>query len=248
LEGEQGGEPMYWETDVVVTAVTLAINDARTTGKLQAQTRRALERIWTLQQPDGAWNWNKCQWPPLEHDDYYGAVYTALGVGMAPDGYAKSEKAKAGLTKLRAYFAKTPPPDLHHRAMLLWASMYLDGLMTEKEQAATIKELRAAQRADGGWSLVSLGKWEKRHDGSANDPNAASDGYGTGFVIYVLREAKAPANDAAVQRGVAWLKANQRESGRWFTRSLNTDRAHYVTNVGSCFAVLALQSCDALGK
>ena len=38
-------------------------------------------------------------------------------------------------------------------------------------------------------------------------------------------------------KGVAWLKANQRESGRWYTRSLNNDKAHYITNAGTAFAV-----------
>jgi squalene-hopene/tetraprenyl-beta-curcumene cyclase len=49
--------------------------------------------------------------------------------------------------------------------------------------------------------------------------------------------------DKAIQRGVDWLRTNQRVSGRWFTRSLNTDRAHYITNAGTAFSVLALTSC-----
>src|SRR4051794_5185162 len=31
-----------------------------------------------------------------------------------------------------------------------------------------------------------------------------------------------------IRRGVAWLEGNQRESGRWFTRSLSNDKAHYI--------------------
>ena len=37
---------------------------------------------------------------------------------------------------------------------------------------------------------------------------------------------------------------NQRESGRWFVRSLNTDKYHYITNAGTSFAVLALKACE----
>jgi squalene-hopene/tetraprenyl-beta-curcumene cyclase len=129
--------------------------------------------------------------------------------------------------------------------MLLWASLKVDGLMTKDEQAAAIKELRAKQHADGGWSLPSLGEW-KRRDGSDNDRTAPSDGYATGLAVYVLRQAGVPANDKAMQHGVAWLKTNQRASGRWFTFSLNNDKAHYISNAGSAFAVLALKSCDAL--
>jgi squalene-hopene/tetraprenyl-beta-curcumene cyclase len=235
------------DTEVVATAAALAFNDAQTTGKLHPLTRAALDRMWTLQRDDGAWEWAKCTWPPFEFDDYYGAVFAAVGVGAAPDGYAATDKAKAGLAKLRKYFEKTPPPNLHHKAWLLWASQKVDGLMTAEEREKAVKELRALQHKDGGWSLASLADW-KGFDGRKNDPDAPSDGYGTGMVVYVLRQSGVAADDEAVQRGVKWLKENQRESGRWFTRSLNTDRAHYITNAGTAFAVMALKACEAPEK
>jgi squalene-hopene/tetraprenyl-beta-curcumene cyclase len=239
---ERSSKPR-WDTEVVATAATLAFHDAATTGKLHPLTRKALDKMWTLQQPDGAWNWLKCNWPPMEHDDYYGATFAALGVGVAPDGYAATEKAKEGLAKLRRYFHTTPAPDLHHKAMLLWASLKVDGLMSPDERQTTIKELLALQRADGGWSLPSLGDW-KGFDGRANDRQAPSDGYGTGFVVYVLRQAGLPADHEQLRKGVAWLKANQRASGRWFTRSLNTNRNHFITHAGTSFAVMALRACE----
>ena len=70
-----------------------------------------------------------------------------------------------------------------------------------------------------------------------------SDGYGTGFVVFVLRRAGVPADDPAVARGVAWLKRHQRASGRWFTRSLNKDNEHFISHAGSAFAVMALAAC-----
>jgi hypothetical protein len=82
-----------------------------------------------------------------------------------------------------------------------------------------------------------------RSDGLEQDPKT-SDGYGTGFVVYVLRRAGLTADDARLQRGIAWLKANQRESGRWFTRSLNKDGKHFISHAGTAFAVLALASCE----
>jgi squalene-hopene/tetraprenyl-beta-curcumene cyclase len=199
--------------------------------------------MWTLQRADGAWNWLKCGWVPLEYDDYYGAVYAALGVGVAPDGYAQSEKAQPGLAKLRRYFQATPPPDLHHRTMLLWASLKLDGLMTQAEREDTVKQLLASQRPDGGWRLAAMGKY-KRRDKTPNDPEGPSDGYGTGLVVFVLRQAGVPSDDAHLQRGLAWLRANQRESGRWFTRSLNDDDQHYIADAGTAFAVMALRACE----
>ena len=112
---------------------------------------------------------------------------------------------------------------------------------------ATVKDLLALQRKDGGWNLPSLADW-KRLDGQPNDKNASSDGYATGLILYVLRQNGLPTKDDAIQRGVTWLKANQRASGRWFTRSVNADRAHYITNVGTAYAVMALHACGETDK
>ncbi len=231
------------DTEVVATACVLAFNDAETTGKLHPLTRRALDKMWTLQQKGGAWNWAKCQWPPFEHDDYFGAVFAAVCVGSAPDDYAKSESAKEGLDRLQSYLQQSGAPNLHHKAWLLWASVKLDGLMKPEVRKQTIAELLALQQQDGGWGLPSLGYWQSHDPEHRIDKNAASDGYGTGFVIYVLRQAGLPADNPAIAKGVQWLRANQRESGRWFVRSLNTDKFHYITNAGTSFAVLALKAC-----
>jgi len=239
--GQKGDKPR-WDTEVLVTAVTLAMHDAQTTGQLHATTRTALDRIWTLQRPNGAWNWLKCNWPPQEHDDAFGAVFVAVGLSYAPDNYAQTEQAKAGLAKLRGYLAKNPPPNPHHRAWLLWASARLEGLLTAEQRATIVQELRDLQKPDGGWSLPSLGDWEG-FDGRDNDTNAPSDGYATGLVVLVLREAGVAKEDPAIVRGVRWLKSHQRVSGRWWTRSLNTDKAHYITHAGTAYAVMALARC-----
>ncbi|MBX6314054.1 MAG: terpene cyclase/mutase family protein [Isosphaeraceae bacterium] len=235
-----------WDTEVVATAATLAMNDAATTGRLHPLTRKALDKMWTLQRPDGSWDWLKCDWPPFEQDDYFGAVYAALGVGLAPEGYRDTEAARRGLERLRGYFAAHPAPSLHHKAYLFWASLHLDGLMRPAEREATIQDLLALQRPDGGWNLPSLGDWSRR-DGSPNDKNAPSDGYATGLVIYILRQAGLPSDREPIQRGAAWLRSHQRRSGRWFTRSLNHDEAHYITHARTAFAVLALKACEAGG-
>lgn len=238
--------------EVVATAAYLAMNDAQTTGKLHPLTRQALDRMWTLQLKNGGWDWyyrpwSSLSWPPMldtrsPGGHYYGATLAAVGVASASDHYAQSDQAKAGLEKLRLYFKNNPPPSLHDKAMLFWAAQKLDGLMTQAEKGATIKELFALQNEDGGWSLAGVGNYLIRHDGSAID-RKVSDGYGTGYVIYILRQANIPASDQRIQRGVAWLKTHQRASGRWFTQSVNDYRNHAVTNTGTCYAVLALKAC-----
>jgi squalene-hopene/tetraprenyl-beta-curcumene cyclase len=243
LKGDRVTQRTEGVTEVVAIAATLAWHDAQSTGKLHPRTRQALDRMWEMQQADGSWTWNKTALEPLESDDYYGAVYAALGVGHAPEGYAQSEAAKDGMARLRAYLRKNPPPNLHHKIWLLWASLKLDGLMRPAEREQTIKELLALQRHDGGWSLPSLGDW-KRRDGRPNDKQAPSDGYATGLILYVLLQTGDAATKEPIRRGVHWLKANQRVSGRWFTHSLNWDEGNVISNAGTAYAVLALRACD----
>jgi squalene-hopene/tetraprenyl-beta-curcumene cyclase len=225
-----------------MSAAVLAMNDAATSGKLHATTRKALDRMWTLQRADGGFDWLKCGWPPMESDDDYGIAIAALATGTAPEDYAKNEAARAGMHKLRDYLKANPPPTLHHTAMLLWADRYGTKLLTPAERDATKDKLFALQKPDGGWSLATLGNWA-RGDGSEQD-TSASDGYGTGFVVFVLRQAGIAADDVRLQKGVSWLKQHQRESGRWYSRSLNKDSKHFISHAGTAFAVMAIQACE----
>ena len=174
----------------------LAFHDAGTTGKLHQLSRKALDRMWTVQQPDGSWKWLKCGWPPYEHDDYYGSVLAgAERWATPPTIMRKPSRHEKGLTLAVLSYVPTRP-DLHHKTLLLWASLKLDGLLSPSERDQTIRELLSLQRPDGGWNLASLGQW-KRRDGKPNDPEGPSDGYGTGLVVYVLRQAGIPAADPA---------------------------------------------------
>jgi squalene-hopene/tetraprenyl-beta-curcumene cyclase len=122
--------------------------------------------------------------------------------------------------------------------MLLWTASYLPELATPAEKETWVKELRGLQHADGGWSASSLYPW-KRGDDKESTPEI-SDGYGTGFTLFVLGRAGVRPDDPDLERGRAWLRSNQRESGRWFTRSLFRDNKHYLTHLGTAFAIMAL--------
>ena len=52
--------------ETVMVAAVLASNDAATTGKLHPTTRKALDRMWTLQRDDGGFTWMKNEQPPSE--------------------------------------------------------------------------------------------------------------------------------------------------------------------------------------
>lgn len=238
-----------WETskpksdyDVVATAVALTWNDVATTGQLHPATKAALDKMWTVQLDDGSWSWPDCDWPPLEHDQFYSVAYVSVAVSMAPENYRDTPAAKQGMDRVRKYIQANPTKELHHRATLMWASMKLDGIVTPEEKKATLADLRKLQLPDGGWNLPALGPYAKSRNGVENAMNV-SDGYATGFVTYVMRQCGVTADDPALKQSVAWLQKNQRESGRWFTQSPGGSKAQYITNVGSSFAILALDSC-----
>ena len=98
---------------------------------------------------------------------------------------------------------------------------------------------RAFLRAGGGVWKGAAKKQQDKH---------TSDGYGTGFIVYVLRRAVVSAGDPRIEKAIVWLKKNQRQSGRWFTRSLNKDNHHCISHAGSAFALMALAECGQIGK
>lgn len=233
-----------WPAEVICVATTLASHDRATTGKLHPATRSALERMWTLQRADGGWDWLLCGWPPMESDDHYGVTFAALGVGLAPENYAQSPAARKGMAGIRDYLQRHPAPSLHHRAMLAWAAHYTPELQTTVERQKTLDELLALQRPDGGWATASLLAGWKDHRRKDKLPQSldVGDGYGTGFVVYLARLQGLPNEDPRLTRALDWIKRHQRASGRWFTPSPTKDSKHYISNVGSAFILMALES------
>jgi squalene-hopene/tetraprenyl-beta-curcumene cyclase len=247
LENRKENPRFSFTQEAVGVAFALAWDDART-GKLRPTTREALRRMWTLQRPDSTWGRMGCgELMPSENDRHYTVVLAALAAGVAPEGYARSAEAQDGLTRLRRYFARFSPRHPHDQALTLWASLHLDGLMTSAERKDTIQSLLARQGKDGGWSLSALSV-----AAMPKSRAAPSDGYGTAFTIFLLRQAGVPATQAEIGRGVDWLLSNQRVSGRWFTPTHTEGerteggvgaRDLYVQNLGSAFTVLALKAC-----
>jgi len=271
LEGEPALPKDGISSIIIETALALAFHDRATTGKLHPTTRTQLDRMWTLQRGDGSWEWPFRDVPPIKSDEHYGVVVAALATGAAPDDYAATEAARQGLDGIRRYLAAHPPYSLHQRAMLVWVSTYFDDLSSTADRERTVADLLAAQRPDGGWSIASLtenpgdpdrqteeGRAARAHDGHGRDflvyvgrektyqSSLASDGYATGFAIFVLRQAGIPADDPQLRNGIAWLKQHQRTSGRWFTPAQSSSTQHYISNAGNAYVIMALAACGEL--
>jgi len=128
--------------------------------------------------------------------------------------------------------------NLHQKGMLLWADAEGGMELAAADREAWIAELLSRQRDDGGWSMQALGPWPRR-DGS--DQLQESEAYSTAFCLWVLRRAGVDVEEPTVQRAASWLRGDQRESGRWFSRSQRVDKRHYLSHAATNMATMALR-------
>lgn len=244
------------DSHLIYIARGLAEWDAHVSGQLSADTSLALKQLFERQLPTGEWKPILESWPPLESSAFQEATVAAMAVGVAPGWLSglTDQRLMAGVERLKDYFRKVEPPHDYGRAVLLWASARLPGLLDDRRKAEIIEMIRRKQRADGGWSIRTFAKPEQWGDGGRAEKlrsedefaDPSSDGHQTGLALIALREAGVSAQDPAVRRGVRWLLRNQRESGRWWTRSLNTDEYHFITYSGTLYPLLALHLSGAL--
>jgi squalene-hopene/tetraprenyl-beta-curcumene cyclase len=235
--------------EVVHITTSLASWDAYVEQRLSPQTEQALQLMFSLQQDDGAWH-SLDTWPPFESDRFQLATVAAMAVGMAPGWLeqATSPELRDRVSSLREYLARVAPPHDYGRVALLWAEQYFPDLIGSERKQDIVEMILDHQRPDGGWSIRSFSEPEQWGRGNRGErlraetdfADPSSDGHQTGLAVVVLTSAGLLPTHPAVQRGVAWLDANQRQSGRWWTKSLNTDRFHFITYTGTLYPVMAL--------
>jgi hypothetical protein len=83
----------------------------------------------------------------------------------------------------------------------------------------------------------------------ASLPDAAdpgSDAYMTALSVVLMRQSGVPASDERILKALAWLKREQRVSGRWWMHSLYRGNYHYITYIATAQALKALALCDEL--
>ena len=242
-------------TQLAYVASGLAAYD-ETKGQLSPETKATLDLMLTVQSEDGSYSNLDC-WPPFESSSYHGATVAAMALATAP-GYLSqvNEAQQKQIEVLQNYLQKTKPPHDYGRLLLLQVGMKWKGLISDELQQETIAMILKHQQKDGGWAMRTFATPETWGGGSRKDklnaePNKdapASDGHQTGLAIMLLRESGTPADHPAIQAGIKWIKSNQRESGRWWTRSLNTDGPHFITYSGTFYPLRALQLCGELDQ
>ncbi|MGE3315294.1 MAG: hypothetical protein AB7O26_09270 [Planctomycetaceae bacterium] len=240
---------------IIYIAAGLAEWDAHVTKKLSPETVSALELMFRIQKKSGEWGSLDC-WPPLESSPYQEATVAAMAVATAPgwlDGLT-DEKLKDSVARLKTYLRETPPPQDYDRMLLLWTATRMPDLIDGTKKTELVENVWKHQREDGGWSIRTFAKPEEWGSGNRAEKlraepefqNPPSDAHQTALAVIVLRDAGVPASDPRIRRAVTWIKSNQRESGRWWTRSLNTDTFHFITYSATGYSLWALDKCGEL--
>jgi squalene-hopene/tetraprenyl-beta-curcumene cyclase len=242
-------------TEAVLNALILATRD-EDGGALTSESRRAFENLWALQftrgEDAGSWAWLNFGLAPWESDGaaYFGAALAAVAVGRAPDEYSSLPHVRERVTLLRAYLQKDAANRTSlDRVMALWASVNVGEVLTERQKQSLLSDLAALQNPDGGWTLSSLGSWQ-RLDGSL--PARESDAYATGLIAFVLLEAGVASDDEDLSAALLWLAQSQNSAtGTWNASSLNkdrdpeSDRGRFMSDAATAFAVLALDRAES---
>jgi len=244
-------------TESVLNALILSSRDAQS-GQLSNDAHKAFENMWGEQQTvgkqKGAWLWLRFKNEPWEADDsdYFGATLAAVAIGIAPGNYRNNPEVQPNLKLLRQYLDREFATQTSiNRVLLLWAAAKQPRLLEPDREEAIIGELLEKQQADGGWSLSALsGDW-KRADGTPQDMR--SDGYATGLITFVLQQSGISAENAKLQRGLAWLNANQdKTEGSWQAYSLNKKKENHISpetalfmnDAATSYAVLSLTTAN----
>lgn len=244
-------------TQEVYVAAGLAIWDAHVTHRLSPETSQALDLMFRLQRADGDWTISDDNNPPLESSRFQLATVAARAIGNAPGWLVRQRgtPVEAKIQLLETYLrADRKMQGDYDRTDLLWAATEMPGLLDAHRMKQLVEMVLQHQKTDGGWSIRDFARPEDWGKGNRAEklraelefPNPPSDGHMTGLAIIALRKAGVPASDPRIQRGVSWLLANQRSSGRWWTRSLNRDGWQFITYSGTVYPLLALAMCNAL--
>lgn len=237
----------------------LAEWDRHTTGKLSATTDLSLRDMFERQSESGAFvSHGEVEIPHIT-TDFELSLQAARAITAAPGWLAglKDEALLARVEKLKSWLRTAPPKNDFDRVLKLQLAFYLPELVPPAEREAALKLLSSKQHADGGWStrdMSDLNDWHFEISPTVqnlitNLPDAAkpeSDAYMTAFAIVLLRQNNIPVSDPRIQQGLAWLKREQRESGRWWMHSLYRGNYHYITYIATVEALKALHLCGEL--
>jgi squalene-hopene/tetraprenyl-beta-curcumene cyclase len=237
----------------------LAEWDKHVTGKLSEATDRSLRDMFEHQSADGSFvSYGEVEIPHIT-TDFELTLQAARAVTAAPGWLAKLKDADllARMEKMKTWLRGAKPKNDFDRVLKLQLASYMPELVPQAERDAALALLFSKQHTDGGWStrdMSALSDWHFKMSDTVvklitSLPDAdkpESDAYMTALAIVLMRQNNIPASDERIQRGIAWLKREQRVSGRWWMHSLYRGNYHYITYIATCQALKALAMCGEI--
>ena len=237
----------------------LAEWDKHLTGKTSELTERSIRDMFERQWPDGSFRSHGEVEIPHITTDFELTLQAVRAITAAPGWLAglKDKTLLGKVEKLKTWLRTAQPKNDWDRVLSLQLASYLPELVSAEKRKAALTLLSAKQHADGGWctrDFSALEDWHFEISDSVRHliqtlPDAAhpeSDSYMTALAVVLLRQNGVPVQDERIQKGVAWLKKEQRVSGRWWMHSLYRGNYHYSTYIATCQALKALALCDEL--
>lgn len=237
----------------------LAEWDRHVTGETSEHTDRSIRDMFERQSDNGAFvSHGEVEIPHIT-TDFELSLQAARTITAAPGWLTglKDERLRARVEKLKGWLRTAPPKNDFDRILRLQLAHYLPELVTQPERDAALALLSSKQHADGGWSTRDMSALQDWHfemsetvvrliEGLPDAGRPESDTYMTALAVILMRQNGVPVDDRRVQEGLAWLKREQRESGRWWMHSLYRGNYHYITYIATCQALKALALCDQL--
>ena len=259
-ETEKNGHKYYPATfSAVWRSVGLAEWDRHVTGTLSEATDRSLRDMFERQALSGAFvSHGEVEIPHIT-TDFELSLQAARAITAAPGWLAglKDEALRERVARLKHWLQTAPPKNDFDRVLRLQLAHYLPELVTPEERETALALLTQLQHADGGWSTRDMSPLSDWHfeisptvlelmEGLPDAADPASDAYMTALAVVLLRQGGVPASDPRVERGLAWLKREQRSSGRWWMHSLYRGNYHYITYIATVEALKAFDLCGEL--
>lgn len=251
----------YWGVSIqsVWRSSGLAAWDKHVTGTLSEHTDRSLRHTLQCLADEGFIKTIDQVEIPYITTDFELTVQAARAVSNAPGWLATVTDVETldRIERMKKYLSQHSPISDYEHAVKLQLAGLMPGLVSPEQREASIDMLWRQQLPDGGWStrrMSDLMTWHKKMDPKVvsmiqSEPDAAnpeSDPYMTAYAIVLLRETAVPTTDKRIQKGITWLKENQRVSGRWWMKSLFRDTYHYSTYISTAQALHALALCDEI--
>lgn len=189
-----------------------------------------LTTVKAEQTENGSWSTWPGTRPPIfgSSDESLTALAT---LALLPVAAAGDVEARAALDKAVKWLTETKTDD-DPQSVALRLVLWIRLGRPAEEWEPLVRRIVDRQNADGGWSQT---------------PDMASDGWASGQALYALSYAGNKSNQAAIQRGQAFLVKTQRADGSWSMISRPTMPGGQgstslipITGGGSAWAVLGL--------